>query len=253
MFKNRIIPCLLLSNKGLVKTIKFKNPRYVGDPINAVKIFNEKEVDEIAFLDINASKEQRKPAFDLIADIASECFFPFCYGGGIRTIADIRKILFLGAEKVTLNSYALENPGFIKEAAEVFGSQSIVVSIDIKRNLFEGLRVYDSCRGKPTKLDPVEYAILAEKIGAGEIFLNSVDKDGTYTGYDLEAVEKVSSAVNIPVIACGGAGSLADVTAAINIGKASAAAAGSLFVFHGKHRAVLINYPSIEQIRELIK
>jgi cyclase len=243
MLEIRIIPCLLLKNEGLVKTVKFKNPKYVGCPINAVKIFNDKEVDELIFLDISASKENKKPPYGLISCIATECFMPFCYGGGIREPDQIKEILSLGAEKVAINTYALENPGFIREATKIFGSQSIVVAMDVKLNFFGKYRVYDSSKGKTTNLDPIEYARQMEEMGAGEIFLNSVDRDGTFSGYDLELIRRVATALTIPVIACGGAGNPEDLEKAVSEGKASAVAAGSLFVFYGKHRAVLINYP----------
>ena len=252
MFKNRVIPCLLLKDKGLVKTVKFNNPGYVGDPMNAVKIFNEKKVDELIFLDIAASREKRKPGFDLIADIASECFMPFCYGGGITTLEEIKNILFLGAEKVSISSYAVENPGFVKESSVKFGAQSIVVSINVKKDLSGKYKVYNSSTDKLTGIDPVEFALKMESFGAGELFLNSVDRDGTFEGYDLELIKQVARAVAVPVIACGGAGSAEDFAGALDCG-ASAVAAGSLFVFYGKHRAVLINYLPQDEILKFLK
>lgn len=251
MLKTRIIPCLLLQNQGLVKTVKFKNPKYVGDPLNAVKIFNEKEVDELIFLDITASKENRKPNFDLISNIASECFMPLCYGGGVKTIEDIKIIFSLGVEKVSINSYAIENPNFIKEASDLFGSQSMVVSIDVKRNLLDEYRVYDANKQKIIKPEPVEFSKKMEGMGAGEILLNSVDRDGTMQGYDIRLIKKVCEAVSIPVIACGGAGSINDFLEAVKIGGAAAVAAGSIFVFQGKYKAVLINYPTIKELEKI--
>jgi cyclase len=251
MIATRVIPTLLLRNRGLVKTVRFGNPRYVGDPINAVRIFNDKEVDELAFLDITATVEGREPPYEALQDIASECFMPFCYGGGVTVLDQIRRLLKLGVEKVALNSEAVRNPEFIRTAADQVGSQSIVVSIDVKRNLFGQYRVQTHSGKKGTGLDPVRWAARAEELGAGEILLNSIDRDGTMQGYDLDLVARVSSAVNIPVIACGGAGDVNDLAAAVKQGGASAAAAGSMFVFEGKHRAVLISYPPQAQLRQL--
>lgn len=252
MLKIRVIPCLLLKNNGLVKTVKFKDPKYVGDPINAVKIFNEKEVDELIFLDITATIEKKKPNFKVISDIASECFMPFGYGGGIRDLNDVRELFNLGIEKVIINSYAFEKPLFIKEASTIFGAQSIIVSIDVKKNLFGKYEVLTHSGQKNTKLDPVKFAKQMEDMGAGELFLNSIDRDGTMQGYDFELIKKVSESVNIPVIACGGAGKLQDFDDAVKRGGASGVAAGSMFVFYGKHRAVLISYPSIRELKTIL-
>ncbi|OQX21576.1 MAG: imidazole glycerol phosphate synthase subunit HisF [Candidatus Altiarchaeales archaeon A3] len=252
MLNIRVIPVLLLRNKGLLKTVEFKEGKYIGDPINAVKIFNEKEVDELIFLDITASKEQREPNFEVIRDIATECFMPFGYGGGIKTIQHIKKLFSLGVEKAVINSYAIENPSFIKEASDFFGSQSIVVSIDVKKSLMGKYKVYNCSKNKLTDLDPVEFSIKMESLGCGEIFLNSVDRDGTMKGYDIDLIKKVTNEVNIPVIACGGAGKLEDFRDAVKQGNASAVAAGSLFVFHGKYKAVLINYPSQEELEKIL-
>jgi imidazole glycerol-phosphate synthase subunit HisF len=248
MLRTRVIPCLLLKNHGLVKTVKFKDPTYVGDPINAVRIFNEKEVDELLFLDITASVEGRRPPFNIISEIASECFMPLGYGGGIRSLEDIRTLFFSGVEKACINSCAVENPALIKSASDTFGSQSIVVSIDVRKNLLGKNVVYTYSGRRNTGLDPVEYAKRVEEMGAGEILLNSIDRDGTMQGYDVELVRKLSDAVTIPVVACGGAGKLKDICEVLDKGGASAAAAGSLFVFHGKHRAVLISYPSKQEL-----
>lgn len=250
MLKTRVIPCLLLKNEGLVKTVQFKHPKYVGDPINAVKIFNEKEVDELVFLDTTATIENRKPPLKLISEIATECFMPFCYGGGIRSIEDIAELFKLGVEKVSLNSYAVENPSLISRAADMFGNQSIVVSIDVKKTLFGKYRVFTQGGRKASKHDPVEFAVRMQEAGAGELFLNSIDRDGTMQGYDLDLIKRVSEAVSIPVIACGGAGSLDDFAAAVKQGGASAVSAGSLFVFQGRHRAVLITYPSTKELEQ---
>lgn len=249
----RIIPVLLIKDGGLVKSIKFKDHKYVGDPINAVKIFNEKEVDEIVILDINATKENRPPDLNLIKEIAGEAFMPLAYGGGVTTIEQVKDILFQGVEKIVFNKSSLVNEELIKETAKRFGSSSTVVSIDVKANIFKKKYVYSDNGKKNTSLDVVEYAQRMEKLGAGEIFLNSIDRDGTYQGYDIELIKKVSNSVGIPVIACGGAKDEDDLVRAINEGAASASAAGSLFVYKGVHRAVLINYPDWNNIQTKIK
>jgi cyclase len=248
---NRIIPCLLLRNNGLVKTIRFKDSVYIGDPINAVKIFNEKEVDELIFLDIDATMEKREPSVGIIKKIAEECFMPFSYGGGISTLHQIEEIIKSGAEKIIINTQAIVNDNLIYEAAVRFGSSTIVVSMDIKNKLIGGYTVHINGGRQNTGKNPVEYAKEMEDKGAGEIFINSVDRDGTMEGYDIELIKSVSKAVSVPVIACGGAGNLDDLRKVVREGGASAAAAGSLFVFHGKRRAVLITYPSYEEISRL--
>jgi cyclase len=250
LMRPRVIPCLLLLNKGLVKTRKFKEPTYLGDPINVVKIFNAKEVDELVFLDITASLESRKPPFEYLSEIATECFMPLGYGGGVRNIEDIRKLFNIGIEKVSINSYSVLNPSFIKEAADSFGSQSIVVSIDVRKGLLGRYTVCTHSGTKNTKLDPVQFAIEMAKMGAGEILLNSIDRDGSMEGYDLDLIKRVSESVDIPVVACGGAGNIIHLANAVNKGGASAVAAGSMFVFQGPHRAVLISYPTENELRE---
>ena len=252
MLRPRVIPCLLLKNNGLVKTVKFKDPTYVGDPINAVKIFNDKEVDELLFLDITATREERKPNFKLLTDIASECFMPFAYGGGIRDLGDMRELFHLGVEKVVVNSHALESPSFIRQAVDLFGSQSIVISIDVKKNLFGKYELFIHRTGKTAKRDPFLFLQEMQEAGAGEIFLNSVDRDGTMQGYDLDLIKRVTGASSIPVIASGGAGTVYDIVNAVKGGGASAAAAGSMFVFHGVHKAVLITYPSQDELRSIL-
>ncbi len=243
MLRRRIIPCLLLKDKGLVKTIRFKESTYVGDPINAVKVFNQKEVDELVFLDILATRERRDPPLAFLSRIASECFMPFAYGGGIRSIETVRELLAVGVEKVVINSYAFENPDFIRTAAERFGSQSIVVSIDVKKTMFGKYVVCTEGGTRNTKKDPAEYAQQMAALGAGEIFLTSMDRDGMQQGYDLDLIRHVAPRVPVPVIACGGAGQVRHFSEAIHDAGASAVAAGSMFVFTGPHRAVLINYP----------
>lgn len=252
MRRIRVIPVLLIQNGGLVKSIKFKNHKYVGDPINAVKIFNEKEVDEIVILDISATKENRKPNINQIGEIASEAFMPLSYGGGIKTIEEVKEILYQGAEKVILNSSALDNLELITQIADQFGSQSVVVSMDVKRDWFGKFKVFRNNGQKKTHFEPIQYAKLVEKAGAGEIMLTSIDRDGTFGGYDIELIKQVSNAVNIPVIACGGASEIVDFTTAILKGGASAVAAGSMFVFQRPHRAVLISYPSQKEFKEHI-
>lgn len=249
MLMPRAIPCLLIKNRGLVKTTCFRDPVYVGDPINAVRIFNEKEVDEVVLLDITATVNQRPPDIQHLTEIASEAFMPLCYGGGIRSLEHIRDVLAAGIEKVAINSYAAEDMGFVKEAARRFGSQSIVVSIDFKRTLLGRERVATRSATHEVALDPVSYARQAQDAGAGELLLTSVMRDGTMQGYDIDMIRRVTGAVSIPVIACGGAGRLADMSEAIKAGGASAAAAGSMFVFRGKHRAVLISYPDSAALR----
>ncbi len=247
----RVIPCLLLRNNGLVKTIRFKDSVYVGDPLNAVRIFNEKEVDELIFLDIDATSEKREPSFGLISKIASECFMPFSYGGGIGTLQQIEDIIKSGAEKIIINTQAYQKKNFIREAADRFGSSTIVVSVDVRRKTIDGYTVYINGGRQNTGKKPVEYVKEMEDQGAGEIFINSIDRDGTMEGYDLELIKSVSKAVTIPVIACGGAGNLNDLRLAFREGGASAVAAGSFFVFQGKRRAVLITYPSYNEISNL--
>ncbi|MCL4386720.1 MAG: AglZ/HisF2 family acetamidino modification protein [Cyanobacteria bacterium] len=250
MFSTRIIPLLLLSNDGLVKGVNFKNHRYIGDPINAVQIFNEMEVDELLFLDIAATMQKKGPSLNIIKKIANQCMMPFGVGGGIRTTEKIREILSAGAEKVCLNTEALENPDIVKKASKIFGSQSIMISIDYRR-LKGKYEVYSRCGSKLISSNILETVKLMEKYGAGEILLNSIDNDGTMKGYDIETIKIVSESVNIPVIACGGAGCLKDLKKALDLGEASAIAAGSLFVFHGPRRAVLINYPNHLEIKKI--
>jgi cyclase len=253
VLRTRVIPCLLLRNGGLVKTVKFADAKYVGDPINAVRIFNEKEVDELVFLDISATPAGRGPNLELVRDIATESFMPFGYGGGVRTIEQVASLVALGVEKVVLNTVATEQPGFVREASRLVGSSSVVVSIDVRRSLFGKYEVVTCSGTRRTGLDPVEWARRVEDLGAGEIFLTAVDRDGTQKGYDVPLLRQVTDAVSIPVIASGGAGSLEDFRAAVCEGRASAVAAGSLFVFHGRHRAVLITYPEYANLQQVFE
>ncbi len=250
MYHNRLIPCLLLDNGKLVKTVQFKKPVYVGDPINAVKIFNDKEVDELVFLDINATRARKSPDFAYLKKITEQCFMPLCYGGGITSLEDIGMLFRIGFEKVSINAAAVDHPELISEAAKVYGSQSIVGAMDVGKNLF-GKAVVKTVNGAhSTKYSPGEYAKRLEEAGAGEIFLNSITQDGMMEGYDRELISEVAGSVRVPVIACGGAGSLQDCKRAIDSG-ASAAAAGSIFVFWGVNKAVLINYPDSSETAAL--
>jgi cyclase len=248
----RVIPTLLLRDGGLVKTVKFADPRYVGDPINAVRIFNEKEVDEILFLDIGASAQHDGPNFDLLEDIASEAFMPFGYGGGIRNTEQVRRLFSLGVEKVILNRVAVEDPRVVEEAAALAGASSIVVAIDVKTRLFGRRDVVTANGSKHSGIDPVDHAVAMERRGAGELFVQSVDRDGTQQGYDEALVADISAAVSIPLVAAGGAGHIGDLARVVRAG-ASAAAAGSLFVFKGRHRAVLITYPSEAELADAFR
>ncbi len=249
MNRIRVIPALLIQKGGLVKSVKFKDHKYVGDPINAVKIFNEKEVDELVVLDISATIENRPPNFSQIKEIASEAFMPLAYGGGITKLEEIKALIGGGVEKVILNTAAFSNPGLVTEAAKYIGSQSVVVSIDVKKNFFGKYKVYVKNGSQNTGLDPVDFARQMERAGAGEILLNAIDRDGTFSGYDTELIRMVSSAINIPVVALGGARTVNDFRNAIQHG-ASAVSAGSMFVFQRPHRAVLISYPSQKELKE---
>lgn len=251
MLKARIIPTLLIQNKGLVKTCQFKNPVYLGDPINAIKIFNEKEVDELVILDIEATRSGKGIDWNMLNRINREAFMPLGYGGGIKSIEDIKRIINLGYEKVILNAAVLVNPQLIKDAAEIIGSQSLVVCVDIKRTNTGSFKVFDHTKNKNIDPDPVDYIKTLESFGTGEIIVQSVDKDGTYLGYEFDYLKEISREVKIPVIALGGASSLADIKTILNT-EISAAAAGSIFVFFGRLRAVLINYPSQEEIESQI-
>jgi len=245
MLRPRITPCLLVKNGGLVKTVNFGNPKYVGDPINAVKIFNEKEVDEIIVVDIDASVLQHEPDYVLIKNLVAECRMLLCYGGGVKTVGQVEEIISLGVEKVAISSAAIGNPDLIAQAAAVVGSQSIVVVMDVKKvNSRESYELFIHNGRKGTGLSPVEFARTAEYLGAGELVINSIDCDGLMTGYDLQLARKVRDATNLPITVLGGAGSLKDIAALIELFGTIGAAAGSLFVFKGSFRAVLINYPS---------
>lgn len=253
MFRPRVIPVLLLSGSGLVKTVKFKNPKYIGDPINAVKIFNDLEADELVFLDITATNQHRTISSSLIKDIGDEAYMPFAAGGGIKNLNDIREILSYGAEKVVLNSCLMANHGLVSEAAGKFGSQSIIVSIDVRRNVFGGYKIYTKSGSVKINSNLTDFCCQMQELGAGEILINSIDNDGVMSGYDYDLIKLVSNSVSIPVIACGGAGNLNDFSKAVFDSGASAVAAGSMFVFHGPRRAVLINYPPKKELMRIFK
>ncbi|HEY5535117.1 MAG TPA: AglZ/HisF2 family acetamidino modification protein [Ignavibacteria bacterium] len=251
MVSPRIIPVLLLKGEGLVKGIKFKNHRYLGDPINAVKIFNDKEVDELIFLDINANKEGRTISPELVDKLSTECYMPFSIGGGIRNIEQIKMLLGLGAEKVIINTEAVNNPNIIKEASEIFGSQSVVISVDVKKSIFGIYNVFTYSGIRKEEIKLTEYLKKIEEYGAGEIMINSIDKDGTMTGYDIDLIKIVKSILKIPLIASGGAGEFKHFKEAFLEAKVSAVAAGSMFVFIGKKRGILINYPDKDELKNI--
>ena len=250
----RVIPVLLLHQGGLVKTVRFAQPRYIGDPINTVRIFNEKEVDELLILDIDATREKRPPHFHLIEEIVGEAFMPIGYGGGVKSLEQMYRLFRGGVEKVSLSSAAIENPKLVSEAAKAFGNQAVVVTLDIQKKAgWRGSKyiVVTHNATREVHSDPVALAMQMQEAGAGEILLNFVDRDGTMQGYDIHYVHKISSTLHVPVIALGGAGSLEDIRRVVVEGGAAAAAAGSLFVYYGKHRAVLINYPEQQQLTKL--
>lgn len=253
MLRPRIIPCLLIHEGGLVKTVGFKNPKYVGDPINAVKIFNEKESDELMVLDIDATALNREPDYQTIAHLAAECRMPLAYGGGVRSAEQAKRIIALGVEKVSLSAAAIERPALISEIAESLGSQSVVFVMDVRRKLLGGYEVYTHNGKRATGRSPLDLAREAQAHGAGEIVLNSIDRDGEMQGYDLALAAKVREAVHVPLTILGGAGSLQHISALISQCGTVGAAAGSLFVFKGTYRAVLINYPQQAQREQLIR
>jgi cyclase len=245
MLRSRIIPCLLVKNNGLVKTMRFADPKYVGDPINAVKIFNEKEVDELIVLDIDASVQHKEPDYLMIKNLAAECRMPLCYGGGVKTVEQVEKIISMGVEKVALSSAVVDDPELVARIAEVVGSQSVVVVMDVKKRKSDGnYEIWTHNGGKPTGKNPARFAREIEDLGAGEVVINSIDNDGIMKGYDIALVSAVREATTLPITALGGAGSLEDIGKLISMFGIIGAAAGSLFVFKGIYRAVLINYPS---------
>lgn len=248
---HRVIPCLLLKGSGLYKTTQFKNPKYVGDPLNAIRIFNDKEVDELIVLDITANKTRAEPNYETIAEFASECFMPLCYGGGIRNPDQAKKLFDLGVEKISLQTAAVEDISIISKIAKIYGSQSVVVSLDIKKNLFGKYQLYSSASGKNLALNWTDFLKAAVNEGAGEIVINSVDRDGMMEGMDFNLIKLASSEVSVPVIAMGGASEITDFKKAIDAG-ASAVAAGAMFVYQKPHRAVLITYPEYSTLEKLL-
>jgi len=250
-YLNRLIPVLTIAGDKLVKTVRFKKPNYIGDPINAVKIFNDKKVDEVVLLDITATKENREPNYAKIEEICSEAFMPFAYGGGIQNIDQIQKLFQLGIEKVVLNSVLAENLNLVKEAVAIFGSQSIIASIDVNKTLLGKYVAYTHGTKKKVKVPVNEYVQSVVTAGVGEVFLNSIDRDGTFQGYDLSLIKQFSEEVDVPLVACGGAGEIADFKQGIASG-ASAVAAGSFFVYRGKSKGILINYPSADEIQKFL-
>jgi cyclase len=252
MLKHRLIPSLLLKNGGLVKTTKFANPKYVGDPINAIRVFNTKEVDELMVVDIEASRLNKEPNYSLIEQFAGECFMPLSYGGGIRTVEQASRIFKLGVEKVSIQTAAMEDLDLVRKLSDRFGSQSVVVSVDVKRDWLQRPHLYNSSTGKNNSLNWLSFTKQAVEAGAGEILLNAVDKDGTLSGPDLNLIQLASKEISAPLIAIGGISSLQDIKSAVNAG-ASAVAAGAFFVFHGPHKAVLITYPQYQELESLFK
>ncbi|HCN50166.1 AglZ/HisF2 family acetamidino modification protein [Chryseobacterium arthrosphaerae] len=253
MLRPRIIPSLLIQDNGLVKTVNFKTPKYVGDPINAVRIFNEKEVDELAIFDIDATAKGLEPNYSLIERIANQSRMPLCYGGGVKTVEQAQRIFGLGIEKIALSSAVLQNPQLITEIAERVGSQSVIVVLDVKKKLFGGYEVYTHNGKKSTGINPFKFVEEAQRLGAGEIVINSIDQDGVMKGYDMGLIDKIREKISLPLTVLGGAGSLNDVKQVIDKHGIIGVAAGSLFVFKGVYKAVLINYPTFEEKEKLIK
>ena len=253
MLQTRIIPCLLLKDDSLVKTVNFKKPAYIGDPANTARIFNELEVDELTLLDISATNNKKKPNFKILAELAKECFMPLAYGGGINDFEDAKKIFQIGIEKVIINSIAFSKPAFITELAEHFGNQAIVASIDVKKNMFGKYQVFSNSGTKKQKVDPVDWAQELEQLGAGEILLTAIHQEGTWNGFDINIIEKISNAVNIPVIANGGASSIEDIEKAVKQGNASAVSLGSMVVYQNKGMGVLVNFPDTEKLNKILE
>ena len=253
MLYTRIIPALLLRNESLVKTVRFGKFTYVGDPCNTVRIFNELEVDELLFLDITATIEKREPNLKILRDIADECFMPLAYGGGIRSLKEAKDVFNIGFEKIVVNSYAVENPRFIRELADHYGNQAVIVSMDVRKSCFGCSKIYTHSGRKNTRLSPVDWAKEAENMGAGEILLTSINREGTWSGFDLDLIKSVTDSVNIPVIANGGAGKLDDIGAVVKYAGASAVALGSMVVFQKKNMGVLVNFPDKDGLTKALQ
>ena len=252
MLRPRIIPCLLVHESGLVKSVQFKNYKYIGDPINAVRIFNEKQSDELMLIDIDATVNKNEPNYKLIQNIASECRMPLCYGGGIKNVEQAQNIFSLGVEKIALSSILIEKPKLITDIASKVGSQSVVAVLDIKKKMFGGYELHTHNGRKSTGKNPIEFVKKIEELGAGEIVINSIDQDGMMNGYDLKLVELVRNSTSLPLTVLGGAGSMTDIANLIQNYGIIGAAAGSLFVFKGVYKAVLINYPSTNEKDNII-
>jgi imidazole glycerol-phosphate synthase subunit HisF len=253
MLSTRVIPCLQLIDESLVKTVQFNKPNYIGDPVNTVRIFNELEVDELCFLDIRATVQKRNINFKILQEIANECFMPLSYGGGIKDFETAKKILSIGFEKLVINSAAIENPEFITQLANHFGNQSVIVSIDIKKNLWDNYQIYSQDGTRKSKKKVVEWAKEVEDRGAGELLITSMNNDGTWKGYDVGLVKSVTDAVNIPVIANGGAGNVEHIGEIVHEGGASAVALGSMVVYQQKDMGVLVNFPDIIKLETALK
>ncbi|MBX9780077.1 MAG: AglZ/HisF2 family acetamidino modification protein [Chitinophagaceae bacterium] len=253
MLRPRIIVSLLLHDKGLVKTVNFKSPKYVGDPINAVRIFNEKQVDELAFFDIDATVLNKEPDYVLIEKLANQSRMPICYGGGVKTVDQAQKIFSLGIEKIALSSSVIQNPNLVTQIAERVGSQSVIVVLDIKKKLLGGYEVCTHNGKKSTGINPVKFVKDLEQLGAGEIIINSIDQDGLMKGYDFNLIDKIAQTISIPLTVLGGAGSLSDIEKVIQKHGVIGVAAGSLFVFKGPYKAVLINYPTQVEKNKIFK
>lgn len=253
MLRPRIIPSLLIHENGLVKTVNFKNPKYVGDPINAVRIFNDKGVDELAFFDIDASVLNKEPNYNLIEKIASQSMMPLCYGGGVKTVEQAKRIFSLGIEKIALSSAIIESPKMITEISEQVGSQSVIVVLDIRKKLFGGYEIFSHNGKKSTGINPIKFVEELQALGAGEVIINSIDNDGVMKGYDLDLIAKVREKITIPMTVLGGAGSLDDIEKVIDKHGVIGVAAGSLFVFKGPYKAVLINYPTQMEKNKIFK
>jgi cyclase len=251
MRRARVIPCLLIQGNGLVKTRKFKDPVYVGDPVNAMRIFSEKEADEIVVLDIDASRKGAEPNYELIAEMAGEAFMPMAYGGGISNVEQVRRLIRCGIEKIVVNSAAVRSMEWIREAVGIFGRQAIVGAVDVKKTLLGGYRVVTRSATEDAQIDLDQHIANLVTAGVGEIFINSVDRDGLMSGYDLQLIQRVSRNLTVPLVACGGAGTVEHLEEGVCHG-ASAVAAGSMFVFHGKHRAVLISYLTAAESRQIL-
>lgn len=251
MYHNRLIPCLLLRDQGLIKTVQFQGGRYLGDPINAVKIYNDREVDELFIIDIDATAGRRKPDFEYLKKVTQQCFMPVGYAGGVSSVGDMKLLYEIGFEKVAIGAEAYRNPRLLNEASDIFGSQSIVGVMDVRNGSIDS-GVYLENGKKKVSSNPVDFAIELEKNGVGEILVNSIERDGMMKGYDIDLISKIATAVKVPIVACGGAGSLKDCADAVKAG-ASAVAAGSLFVYWGRKRAILINYPDVEAIEKAFR